>query len=130
MFILRIKIIIKFVFYHKKSLNYKSSIGYNSKNNKLIKKGVIMVDVKTLELKVRNIRIREKNYCVRIMRRTNSLTEARRLEKFIKQITNCVGIYEDQKAKKFIVQTYKEYNDLADAIRLRDYIELQLKSYK
>lgn len=88
-----------------------------------------MINLKELELKERNIRIYKGNYVVRIMRRRRSLTEARRLVKYIEQFTNCVSIYEDQKQKTFIVQTYKEFKDLADAIKLRNFLEVKLKDY-
>ena len=41
---------------------------------------------------------------------------------FNKYIDN-VGVYEDTKRKTFYVQTYKEYENLEDAIKIRDFLK-------
>ena len=83
-----------------------------------------------MEVNERNIRLYKGNYVVRIMRRKKTLTDARKLIKYIEQFTNCVGVYEDRSTKQFVVQTYKEFSKIDDAIKLRDILECELLKLK
>ena len=80
-------------------------------------------------LKIRNIRYYKKNYVVRIMRRKKTLKEAKALERYLLKFINCVNTYQDQTQGTFIVQTYKEYRNVEDAIKIRDFIESAIIQY-
>lgn len=82
------------------------------------------------KLKLKNIRFYKGRYVVRLMRRKKTLAEARKLQKYLEQYINCVNIYQDIKANNFIVQTYKEYNSLENAIKVRDFLTNKLDKCK
>ncbi|NGT96513.1 hypothetical protein G6Y98_12015 [Clostridium perfringens] len=82
-----------------------------------------MLDVN--ELKLKNIRFYKGRYVVRLMRSYKTLSEAK---KFLKQYINCVSIYQTKNG--FMVQTYKEYKTLEDAIKVRDYLTEKLEERK
>lgn len=85
-----------------------------------------MLDVN--ELKLKNIRFYKERYVVRLMRSYKTLSEAKKLKKFLKQYINCVSIYQTKNG--FMVQTYKEYKTLEDAIKVRDYLTEKLEERK
>ena len=89
-----------------------------------------MIDVNELELKERNIRLYKGRYVVKINRRKNTLSESKKLVKYLNQYINCVNIYEDIKNNKFMVQSYKEYKTLEEAIKVRNLIEQKLREYE
>ena len=78
----------------------------------------------------KNIRFYKGNYAVRIMRRKKTETEAEELKSYIEQFMNCVKVYYDKTAKSYIVQTYKEFKNLNEAIQMRNTLEhiLELRS--
>ena len=88
----------------------------------------IIIDNITKDYK--NIRFYKGNYAVRIMRRKKDKTEAEELKKYIEQFMNCVKIYYDKTAGSYLVQTYKEFKNLNEAIQMRNTLEhiLELKS--
>lgn len=86
-----------------------------------------MINVDEIVFKERNIRLYKNRYVVRFMRRKKTYKEARRLQKFLERFINCVSIYETNTG--FMVQTYKEYSNLVDAIKVRNYIEDKLKTF-
>lgn len=79
---------------------------------------------------LKNIRIYRGRFAVRIMKRKKSLSEAKRFVKYLEKFMNCVNIYEDKYTNGLMVQTYKEFKNLNEAIKMRDYLEDRILEYK
>lgn len=78
----------------------------------------------------KNIRFHKGFFAVRIMRRKKTEIEAEELKAYIEQFMNCVKIYYDKTANSYMVQTYKEFKNLNEAIQMRNTLEhiLELRS--
>ncbi len=75
------------------------------------------------ELRLKNIRKHGKRFAVRFTRRSKTLSQAKKMKRAFNKYIDNVGVYEDTKRKTFYVQTYKEYENLEDAIKIRDFLK-------
>ena len=81
-------------------------------------------------LKLKNIRILKNRYEVRISRKVKTEEEAILMKEFIHNYINSVNYYTDKINGGFIVKTYQGYKSVEDAMKVRDFLTIEIEKYK